>query len=255
MKNDLVIQNLFFYYDRTLVLEDISLEYSKSDFLAIIGPNGGGKSTLLKLMIGLLKPTQGSILLLGDQPSMTHHRVAYVPQDTFANRDFPIKVLDVVLMGRLSPSKIFSFYSKEDKCIAQTMLEKVGMKGFENQKLHTLSGGQRQRVFVARALASEAEILFLDEPTASIDTAGELEIFTLLKRLNQEIGIVIISHDINVALNYATKVAYVNKTLYLHDVSKDTPLHFSQSPHMGHVCPIELISATRCHHLHPHKVL
>lgn len=255
MKNDLNINNLSFYYDNTCVLEDISLAYCRNDFLAIIGPNGGGKSTLLKLMIGLLSPSDGSVLLLGAPPTQTNHRIAYVPQDTSANRDFPIKVLDVVLMGRLSQSKAFSIYSKKDKEIARAMLEKVGMQNFENQKIHTLSGGQRQRVFVARALASEAEILFLDEPTASIDTAGQLEIFTLLKRLNSEVGIVIISHDINVALNYATKVAYVNKTLYLHDVSQTTTASFFTHPITGHVCPVELISATRCNHLHPHKVL
>ena len=153
-------------------------------------------------------------------------------------------------MGRLSKSKAFSTYSNEDKTIAREMLDKVGMLSYENQKLHALSGGQRQRVFVARALASEAEILFLDEPTASIDTAGQIEIFKLLKQLNHTVGIVIISHDVNVALNYATKVVHVNKTLYLHDVPKQESLKFSDSP-SEHLCPIELISATRCNHLHP----
>ena len=251
MKNALTLTHLSFCYNDVTILDNISLEYQKSDFLAIIGPNGGGKSTLLKLMIGLLSPTSGQITLLDDTPERTNHRIAYVPQDTSANKDFPIKVLDVVLMGRLSKSKAFSTYSKEDKKVAYAMLEKVGMSGFENQKLHTLSGGQRQRVFVARALASEAEIIFLDEPTASIDTAGQLEIFTLLKQLNEEIGIVIISHDINVALNYATKVAYVHKTLYLHDVAKDAPTHAFYNPTTEHVCPIELIGATRCNHFHP----
>jgi len=253
MKNNLIIQNLSFNYDQTVILDTVSLEYNSSDFLSIIGPNGGGKSTLLKLMIGLLKPSSGSITLFGENPLHVNHRVAYVPQDTSANKDFPIKVLDVVLMGRLSKSKAFSTYSKEDKSIARAMLEKVGMLPFENQKINALSGGQRQRVFVARALASEAEILFLDEPTASIDTSGQLEIFKLLKELNKEVGIVIISHDINVALNYATKVAYVNKTLYLHDVPKNEPMRFWENPTNGHMCPIELISATRCNHIHPHK--
>ena len=250
MKNDLEIKNASFYYDNTLILDAISFEYSKRDFLSIIGPNGGGKSTLLKMMIGLLEPSAGSITLFGEKPLHVSHRIAYVPQDTLANKDFPIKVLDVVLMGRLSKSKAFSTYSKEDKAIARAMLEKVGMLSYENQKIHALSGGQRQRVFVARALASEAEILFLDEPTASIDTAGQIEIFKLLKQLNEHVGIVIISHDINVALNYATKVVHVNKTLYLHDVPKQESFKFFDSP-SEHLCPIELISATRCTHIHP----
>lgn len=254
MKNDLEIQNVSFYYDHTLILENISLNYQKHDFLSIIGPNGGGKSTLIKLMIGLLRPSSGSILLFGQEPLHVSHKIAYVPQDTLANKDFPIKVLDVVLMGRLNKTKKFSIYSNEDKRVAREMLEKVGMLSFENQKIHTLSGGQRQRVYVARALASEAEILFLDEPTASIDTSGQIEIFKLLKMLNQAIGIVIISHDINVALHYATKVVHVNKSLYSHDVTSPKPMTFSESPD-EHFCPIELISANQCNHVHPKEFL
>jgi len=254
MKNDLEIKNASFYYDHTLILDNVSLSYEKHDFLSIIGPNGGGKSTLLKMMIGLLKPSEGSVTLFGENPLHVSQRIAYVPQDTLANKDFPIKVLDVVLMGRLSKSKAFSTYSQEDRAIAREMLHKVGMHTYENQKIHTLSGGQRQRVYVARALASEAEILFLDEPTASIDTAGQIEIFKLLKTLNKDVGIVIISHDINVALNYATKVVHVNRTLYFHDVPKQEHMKFFDNT-KEHFCPVELISATRCNHLHPKEPL
>ncbi|MBV5277945.1 MAG: ABC transporter ATP-binding protein [Campylobacteraceae bacterium] len=249
MKNDIEIKNLYFGYDGVNVLEDINLVYSKKDFLSIIGPNGGGKSTLLKIMLGILEPKSGSILLFGEKPSEVTRRISYVPQDTLVNKDFPIKVMDVVLMGRLSKSKAFSNYSEEDKKIALEMLEKVGMSEFANQKINALSGGQRQRVFIARALASEAEILFLDEPTASIDTAGQIDIFKLLKELNQSVGIVIISHDINVALNYATKVVHVNKTLYFHDVPKSHNFKAFESS-SEHLCPIELITATRCNHTH-----
>ncbi|MDD3342029.1 MAG: metal ABC transporter ATP-binding protein [Sulfurospirillaceae bacterium] len=252
MQNDIILKDLSFNYEGTPVLENINLHYSKKDFLAIIGPNGGGKSTLLKLMIGILKPQHGSVTLFGKSPGQVSERISYVPQNTFTTKGFPIQVLDIVLMGRLSKTKSFSFYSKNDKAMALKMLEKVGMETFAHHKINALSGGQRQRVFIARALASEAEILFLDEPTASIDTAGQIDIFKLLKQLNESIGIIIISHDINVAMNYATKVAHVNKTLYLHDVgnaknfaifdTKETPVH---------ICPIELITATRCTHLHP----
>lgn len=249
MQNDISINHLFFSYDGTTVLEDINLQYNHKEFLAIIGPNGGGKSTLLKVMIGLLQPTLGEVLLFGKKPLYVSHEIAYVPQDTIANKDFPIKVLDVVLMGRLQKATSFAPYSKEDYAMAYAMLEKVGMKGFEHQKINALSGGQRQRVFIARALACEAKILFLDEPTASIDTAGQMEIFKLLKTLNETVGIVIISHDINVALNYATKVAHINKTLYIHDVTTASPTPAFQKT-TGHFCPIELISATRCNHFH-----
>lgn len=252
MKNDIEIKNLSFSYDGVDVLENIHFEYNKKDFLSIIGPNGGGKSTLLKIMIGLLEPKIGSVLLFGQNPQDVSRRISYVPQDTLVNKDFPIKVMDVVLMGRLSKSTAFSNYSKADRLIALEMLEKVGMKGFENHKINALSGGQRQRVFIARALCSEAEILFLDEPTASIDTAGQIDVFKLLKELNKTVGIVIISHDINVALNYATKVVHVNKTLYVHDVPK-TPNFKIFDTTKDHLCPIELITQTRCDHVH--KVL
>ncbi|MDD4505264.1 MAG: ABC transporter ATP-binding protein [Sulfurospirillaceae bacterium] len=252
MKNDIEIKNLSFSYDGVDVLENIHFEYNKKDFLSIIGPNGGGKSTLLKIMIGLLEPKIGSVLLFGQNPQESSQRISYVPQDTLVNKDFPIKVMDVVLMGRLSKSKAFSNYSKVDRHIALEMLEKVGMQGFENHKINALSGGQRQRVFIARALCSEAEILFLDEPTASIDTAGQIDVFKLLKELNQTVGIVIISHDINVALNYATKVVHVNKTLYVHDVPKAPNFKVFDTT-AEHLCPIELITQTRCNHIH--KVL
>lgn len=249
MQYDIDIKNLSFQYDDNNVLENINLQYTKDQFLAIIGPNGGGKSTLLKLMIGLLEPSSGEVLLFGQKPLHVSHEIAYVPQDTIANKDFPIKVLDVVLMGRLSKSHAFSPYSKNDHAIALKALERVGMKGFEHHKINALSGGQRQRVFIARALACEAKILFLDEPTASIDTAGQIDMFKLLKTLNETVGIVIISHDINVALNYATKVVHVHKTLYIHDVPKAHNFKPFENQN-EHVCEIELISATRCNHIH-----
>ena len=252
MQNNIQINHLYFSYDGATVLEDINLSYNKNEFLAIIGPNGGGKSTLLKMMIGLLEPERGEVLLFGEKPLQVSHEIAYVPQDTIANKDFPIKVMDVVLMGRLSKSKAFATYSKEDREIALRMLERVGMKGFENQKINTLSGGQRQRVFIARALACEAKIMFLDEPTASIDTAGQIDMFKLLKSLNDTVGIVIISHDINVALNYATKVVHVNRTLFMHDVPKSQNFRVFENQN-EHVCPVELISATRCNHTHKER--
>ena len=252
MQNDIQINHLYFSYDGATVLEDINLSYNKNEFLAIIGPNGGGKSTLLKMMIGLLEPERGEVLLFGEKPLQVSHEIAYVPQDTIANKDFPIKVMDVVLMGRLSKSKAFATYSKEDREIALRMLERVGMKGFEHQKINTLSGGQRQRVFIARALACEAKIMFLDEPTASIDTAGQIDMFKLLKSLNDTVGIVIISHDINVALNYATKVVHVNRTLFMHDVPRSQNFRVFENQN-EHVCPVELISATRCNHTHKER--
>ncbi|MDD3462020.1 MAG: ABC transporter ATP-binding protein [Sulfurospirillaceae bacterium] len=252
MKNDIFIENLNFNYDGTPVLKDVNLTYDVGDFLSIIGPNGGGKSTLLKLMIGLLSPTSGSILVFGKKPQEISQRISYVPQDTHVNKNFPISVRDVVLMGRLSKSKKLFGHSAKDQKIVEQMLEKVDMLPFANNSISALSGGQRQRVFIARALASEAEILFLDEPTASIDTSGQIAMFKLLKSLNKTVGIVIVSHDINVALNYATKIAHVDKTLYMHDapIPQNTTLFDAQRTSKQHVCPVEIICATRCNHIH-----
>ena len=197
MKTDLEIKNASFRYDNTLVLDAISLEYSKRDFLSIIGPNGGGKSTLLKMMIGLLEPTSGSITLFGETPLHVSHRIAYVPQDTLANKDFPIKVLDVVLMGRLSKSKAFSTYSKEDKAIARAMLEKVGMLSYENQKLHALSGGQRHRIAIARAIYTNPQILILDEATSALDSGSEQKITEAIEHLVKDKITFVIAHRLS----------------------------------------------------------
>ena len=167
--SDISVRNLSFGYDENLVFESINLEYDCKDFLAIIGPNGGGKSTLLKLMLGLNKPSGGTIEVFGQEPASVSKAVGYVPQNIPINQSFPMRVLEVVLMGRID-KKLFGFYGKDDKIEAEAALERVGMGEFTRQKIGELSGGQRQRVYIARALCAKAKILMLDEPTASIDT-------------------------------------------------------------------------------------
>ncbi|MDO5045555.1 metal ABC transporter ATP-binding protein [Campylobacter sp.] len=215
------ISNLSFGYDENLIFEDINLSYDIKDFLAIIGPNGGGKSTLLKLMLGLLKPKKGEIRIFDKSPSEVSKLVGYVPQNIFINSNFPMRVLETVLMGRID-RKIFGFYTKEDKQEAMKALEKVGMSEFANCRIGELSGGQRQRVYIARALCAQAKILMLDEPTASIDTKGQAAIYSLLSGINASgIGVILISHDVNIALSFATKVAYVNHKIHMHDIAPD----------------------------------
>ncbi|MBQ7271111.1 MAG: ABC transporter ATP-binding protein, partial [Campylobacter sp.] len=212
MLNDLTIENLNFSYGESIVFENLNLNYNKKDFLAIVGPNGGGKSTILKLILGLLKPKAGSVKIYGKSPNL--QKIGYVPQYIASSKSFPISVLEVVLSG-LIDKKMFGFYSGSDKKIAFEKLALVGMSEFANSRISELSGGQRQRVYIARALCGESEILLLDEPTASIDTMGQVQIFELLKELNLGgIGIIMVSHEINLALSYATKAAYVaNKEL------------------------------------------
>jgi zinc transport system ATP-binding protein len=223
------IKNLYFKYDTSYTLEDINLDINNKDFLAIIGPNGGGKSTLLKLILNILKPTSGSI-------EVDHSILGYVPQNTTFNKEFPIKVLDVVLMGLLNNRKKLFGYTDSEIALANWALEKVNMQEFKDKKVGNLSGGQRQRVFIARALCSKPKVLLLDEPTSSIDVDGQQKIYNLLKELNKEMTIVVVSHDISVIISYASRVAFVNKRLHMHDALKniETPA--------SHFCEVELLN-------------
>ena len=243
LKDIIKIRNLNFSYDKQVVLEDINLDYSSDEFLAIIGPNGGGKSTLLKLILGLLKPQSGEIKLFGKEPSEVSKFIGYVPQNFLSNQSFPMMVLEVVLMG-LIDKKIFGFYSKDEKALALSALEKVGMREFANARIGELSGGQRQRVYIARALCANAKVLILDEPTASIDTKGQAEIYEILKGINANgVGVVLVSHDLNIVLNYATKIAYVSKNLHIHktheNLAKREFIEHLARTH-SHFCDVEI---------------
>jgi len=234
------IKGLTFAYEKDIVLENINLLVEPLDFLAIIGPNGGGKSTLLKLMLGLLKPDRGTIDILGKSPSETLSAVGYVPQNTNVNTDFPIKVLEVVLMGHVGSRRPLFGYGKEEIACAMGALAQVGMEDFAQSRIGDLSGGERQRVMIARALCAHPRILILDEPTSSIDIKGQKEIYELLRILNRTITIIVVSHDISVILEYADKAAHINKRLAFHDISnKKETFH----THGGdeHFCEIELL--------------
>ena len=248
--NALHVTDLSFAYGAQSVLEHVSLTYTCKDLLAIIGPNGGGKSTLLKLILGLIEPQSGTLQVFGKSPKDATSDLAYVPQNTNTNLYFPITAFEVVLMGCLKP-RSFGFFSKADKDKAADALARVGMSAFSNAKIGELSGGQRQRVFIARALCAQAKLLLLDEPTASVDTEGQRHIFELLQTINNTMGVIVVSHDINVVLGYATKIAHINRQLYMHDApSKATKEAILSTLHnaQGHLCPVELISAHTCTH-------
>lgn len=234
------IKHLSFSYDKQIILEDISLSVEEKDFLAIIGPNGGGKSTLLKLILGINTLKKGSISVLGKEPSKSLTQIGYVPQNTNVNTDFPIKVIEVVMMGHVGGEKPLFGYGKDEVLCAMGALAQVGMEDFAQTKIGSLSGGQRQRVMIARALCAHPQILILDEPTSSIDITGQKEIYELLKMLNQSITIIVVSHDISVILEYANKAAHVNKTLSYHDIS-DKEKTFHTHGDDGHFCEIELL--------------
>jgi zinc transport system ATP-binding protein len=253
MKDTVVeIRDLDFSYNAQPVLQDIQLALKKGDFMAMIGPNGGGKTTLLKLMLGLLNPDKGSIKVLGMAPREASRRIGYVPQDVHVNKAFPISVLDVVLMGRLRRGKGWSRYSRESRAAAYRALERMGMAHNAGRRIGDLSGGQIQRVFVARALVTDPELLFLDEPTASIDTKGQHEFYHLLKELNRQMTIILVSHDLMVVSTYVKSVACVNRQFHHHDQAELTGemLEEMYRCSVEEVCPVELIA-----HGLPHRVL
>ena len=243
------IKNLSFAYNRDLVLENIDLSIEKNDFLAIIGPNGGGKSTLLKLLLGIIKSKSQDIKIYDKPPSQNLSKIGYLPQNTNINTDFPIKVLEVVMMGHIKTpheklkSKNFWHryfnigYNEFEKSCALESLKQVGMEKFANKKIGSLSGGQRQRVMIARALCNHPKILILDEPTASIDVQGQKQIYNLLQILNKTISIIVVSHDISVILQYANKVAHINKTLNFHNITNKQKI----TEENKHFCEVEML--------------
>ncbi|MCH7504632.1 ABC transporter ATP-binding protein, partial [PVC group bacterium] len=218
------VKNLSFAYDANVILENISFSIREKDFLAIIGPNGGGKTTLLKILLGLLSPTQGLVRIFGSAPNRAKRSCGYVGQNPNINLDFPISVQDVVKMGRLGHKMFFGRSSKKDQTVVQKALEAMEVRHLAQKRMGNLSMGQRQRVFIARALATEPRILILDEPTTSIDTEGQTRLYELLKKLNQRITIIIVSHDVSVVSHYVTCVACVNRNLFFHnspEISED----------------------------------
>jgi len=235
------VSNLSFSYDNQLVLENVSINVEKGDFLAIIGPNGGGKSTLLKLMMGILTPYKGEVLLFGKPPHENGTIIGYVPQNTAHNLDFPITVLDVVLMGLLRKRNRLRRYDNALKQKAMDSLERVKMRDFATRRIAELSGGQRQRVLIARALCSDPDILMLDEPTASIDFIGQREIFELLEELNKNVTVIVVSHDMSMVMGYAKHAAYVHKTVVMHTIDSHTRYQIKHQlqDHEGHYCGAE----------------
>ena len=246
------IRNVFFSYNGHEALQDVNLDILHGDFIAMIGPNGGGKTTLLKLMLGLLKPTQGSVRVLGEAAQKASHHIGYVPQEVHGNRSFPITALDVVLMGTLEPGKRFTRKSGQDREEATKALERMDMAAFAGRRIDELSGGQRQRVYIARALVTRPKLLLLDEPTASIDTRGQADFFRLLKEINKDVTILVVSHDLLVISTHVKSVACVNKRFHYHCQAEITGemIEMMYPCTAGEICPVELLA-----HGLPHRVL
>lgn len=209
----ITLEHVFFAYQDFNVLKDVTCSVERGQFVGIIGPNGGGKTTLLKLIMGFLKPASGMIEILGRQNTSMLSSLAYVPQTARFDKQFPISVLEVVLQGRLSHLPWYGVFSAADNQAATAALEKVGMLPFQDRAFGTLSGGQAQRTLIARALASNPSILLLDEPTSSVDTQAQADIYALLNQLKGSMTILMVTHDLNVAIGYVDKVICVQHTV------------------------------------------
>ncbi|MDG6225491.1 MAG: ABC transporter ATP-binding protein [Candidatus Thermoplasmatota archaeon] len=248
MKGDVAldIRGLSAGYDGELIIENIDLRVQEGDFLGIIGPNGGGKSTLLKAILGLIEPMKGDIRIYGDPPQKGRRYLGYVPQYTVFDRDFPITVQNVVMMGRRRMKGIRPWYSMSDKDAVKKALTDVGMWEHRRKHIGQLSGGQKQRVYIARALASQPKILLLDEPTASVDAKVEDSIYKLLTELNREMTIVLVTHDIGIISSHVSNVACMNRHIFKGDGKELTEEMLQES----YQCPVDLIA-----HGLPHRVL
>ena len=241
------IRNLTASYNHEIVLSEINLTLQPNDFFGLIGPNGGGKTTLLKIILGLMKPEEGTVRILGEPPEIGRRHIGYIPQFAIYDSDFPISVKDVVRMGRLNPKKLFKPYTAKDDAIVAERLAWMDILDLQDRALRELSGGQRQRVYIARALATEPDILLLDEPTASVDVDAQSKIYELLREINNRgVAILLISHDLNVISSYVKTIGCMNQRLFYHGQKEVTADMLEAS----YGCPVELIA-----HGLPHRVL
>ncbi|MEQ9823851.1 MAG: ABC transporter ATP-binding protein [Puniceicoccaceae bacterium] len=211
------VRDVCFSYRRREILHNVNLEIPAGSMTAIVGPNGGGKTTLLHLMLGLLQPDRGQIALLGCDPVLRRSEVGYVPQKLDLDRNFPVNALEVVRMGFLAPKRRWAWGQSLRKR-ALELLVSTGAEHLAQQAFSELSGGERQRVLIARALASDPSLLLLDEPTANVDPRSEHEIYELFRELNQRIPIVFVSHNLNVVSQNVSHVICVNRTAAMHAI-------------------------------------
>lgn len=217
-KNVISLEKVSFSYTRDPIIKNVSLNVHKGDYLGIVGPNGGGKSTLIKLMLGLIKPSSGTVKLYDTELAQFTQwsKIGYVPQNKIhIDIAFPATVREVVAMGRISKKKLFSRLNVNDNEIIERSLRQVDMYAYKDKLIGDLSGGQQQRVIIARALAGEPEIIFLDEPTVGVDTKTQKQFYELLRTLNKtlDLTLILISHELDVVAHEATELAYINRTL------------------------------------------
>jgi len=224
----IAFENLSFSYDGFPVLEDVNLTIGEREFAGIVGPNGGGKTTLVKLALGLLRPTRGSVRVFGKRPQDVRSRIGYMPQHVHLDPKFPVNVMDVVLMGCLGNGRTIGPYRRKERLAAEQALRDVGLYDLRDRPFSALSGGQQRRLFIARAVACRPELLLLDEPTANLDPKVEQEFYHVLDRLNRRMTVVVVSHDMTFVSRFVQKVICVKRGVHVHPTSEVAGDMFSE---------------------------
>ncbi|WP_294457618.1 ABC transporter ATP-binding protein [uncultured Bacteroides sp.] len=248
MNNSIIkIENLSAGYDRKTVLHDINLEISEKDFLGIIGPNGGGKTTLMKVILGLLKPSEGKITFYDNGMPVEQLEIGYLPQYNSIDKKFPISIYEVILSGLNRQKSLFSRFTKEHHERVKETISMMGLEGMENKPIGQLSGGQMQRALLGRAIVSNPKAIILDEPNTYIDKRFEARLYSLLEEINKQRAVILVSHDIGSVLQTVKSIACVNGTLDYHPQSEVSAEWIEEKLQ----CPIEILG----HGELPHRVL
>jgi zinc transport system ATP-binding protein len=244
--NALELNDVWLSFRGRPVLEGINLNIPEGELVGLIGPNGGGKTVLLKVILGLLTPDRGTVQVLGRSARKARGMVGYVPQHLVFDREFPIATLDVVLMGRLGRRRLWRPYDRDDRDAARQALKQVDALELADRPIGKLSGGELQRILVARALVTNPRLLLLDEPTSSLDPAGGRGLYGLLQDLSSRMTVILVSHDIGVIAQHVESVACLDHRLHYHpsgDITRETI-------EATYGCPVDFIV-----HEHTHRVL
>ncbi|MGM0496462.1 MAG: metal ABC transporter ATP-binding protein [Bacteroidota bacterium] len=239
------INDVYAGYGGDAVLKGVNLDIYDNDFIGVIGPNGGGKTTLLKLLLGIIKPYRGKIQYFPETRGQDLN-IGYLPQIQMIDKQFPISVVEVVLSGLMSKRKLLPGYTRQEKDQARKMLSRMGILHLEKNTIGDLSGGELQRVLLCRAIISNPRMLLLDEPNTFVDNQFEGELYEFLKELNEQMAILLVTHDLGTITPYVKTIACVNRVLHYHKSNVITEKQLS-----AYNCPIQLIT----HGEVPHTVL
>jgi zinc transport system ATP-binding protein len=240
------LKNVYVGYGDDPVLKNVTLDVCDNDFIGVIGPNGGGKTTLIKTILGIIKPYYGTVNNYLAKTSERKYRIGYLPQYQMIDKQFPISVLEVVLSGLMRKGKLFTGYSRSEKRRAAELLNRMGVAHLETKTIGELSGGELQRVLLCRAIISKPRLLLLDEPNTFVDNQFEGELYQMLNELNKEMAIMLVTHDLGTISSYVKTIACVNRELHYHKSNVITQKQLS-----AYNCPIQLIT----HGDVPHTVL